>query len=100
MIRQVFTGTAFGLCMLCFALAAHGGIRGSAHDFSNAGWSEGQMCVMCHTSHGGDTSAIGGPDWNHQLSSATYVLYSSRTMDATPSQPSGVSKLCLTCNHT
>lgn len=83
---------------MSFAPGAHGGIVGSAHDFSNSGWSGGEVCAVCHTPHGADTSLSGGPAWNHRPSTATYTLYSSPTMKATLSQPTGVSKLCLSCH--
>jgi predicted CXXCH cytochrome family protein len=38
------------------------------------------------------------PLWNHQLSSATYIPYSSATLKANVGQPNGVSKLCLGCH--
>ncbi len=76
-----------------------GTITGSAHDFSTTGWAGGQICVACHTPHGGATSVTDAPLWNHTLTTATYTLYSTSTLNAgTLAQPSGVSKLCLSCH--
>lgn len=76
-----------------------GTITGSAHDFSTTGWSGGQICVACHTPHGGNTTVTDAPLWNHAVTTATYTLYSSGTLNAGPlAQPSGVSKLCLSCH--
>ncbi|MFQ5852770.1 MAG: cytochrome c3 family protein [Candidatus Binatia bacterium] len=58
----------------------------------------GEICVYCHTPHGGDTIA---PLWNRQDSSpGSYSLYNSRTFDATfaTGAPTGVSKACLSCH--
>jgi len=74
------------------------GIAGSAHDFSATGWSGGQICIACHTPHNSDSSIIDAPLWNHQLSSATYTVYTSQTMDVMQEQPHGPSKLCLSCH--
>lgn len=75
-----------------------GGIRQSHHDFSGAGWSGGEVCIVCHTPHNANTAAPNLPLWNRSLSTATYTVYSSATLDALPGQPSGVSKLCLSCH--
>lgn len=73
-------------------------IAGSVHDFSAMGWSGGQICLPCHTPHNADTTVAGSPLWNHEVTVATYALYSSGTLDAAPGQPAGVSKLCLSCH--
>jgi len=60
-----------------------------------------EVCIFCHTPHGGDTTVGGGaaPLWNRTLSSATYVLYDSPNFDGiSKGQPQGVSKACLSCH--
>lgn len=56
---------------------------------------ESEMCVFCHTPHkmSGEKAM-----WNHTLSGATYIPYSSTTMKAVVGQPTGDSKLCLSCH--
>ena len=94
----------FRVCLLIFLLAASGSIAfsqkiaGSAHDFSGAGWSGGEICLPCHTPHNADTTEPDAPLWNHAVTSAVYTLYDSPTMDETPEQPQGNSKLCLSCH--
>jgi len=84
---------------LSFALVADGGISGSKHDLSGTGWSQGQLCTVCHTPHNADTTVTGAPLWSHQTTAASYTLYSSPTMNATPTQPEHyASKLCLSCH--
>ncbi|MEY4375332.1 MAG: cytochrome c [Candidatus Eisenbacteria bacterium] len=59
----------------------------------------GEVCVYCHTPHGGQTSA---PLWNRNFSTATYQMYDgnhSSTIDMTVDpQPTGVSQACLSCH--
>jgi len=54
-----------------------------------------EVCVFCHTPH----FATGdGPLWNHQMSTAVYKPYTSGTLKATVGQPTGASRLCLSCH--
>jgi len=54
-----------------------------------------QVCVFCHTPHRASPSA---PLWNHDLSGQTYLPYGSSTLQASPGQPTGSSRLCLACH--
>jgi predicted CXXCH cytochrome family protein len=84
----------------CPALGADT-ILGSKHDLSTTGpgpiraANETEVCMFCHTPHRGTGQT---PLWNHVLSSATYIPYSSSTIKATIGQPTGASKLCLSCH--
>jgi len=71
-----------GIAVLaCGTAGANAQITGSAHDFSNAGWSRGQICLPCHTPHNVNEVEINGfasgPLWNHALpaESQLYTLY-------------------------
>ncbi len=89
------TGVVLGL--LFAPLASAGTIVGSAHDFAGQAWSGGQICVACHAPH--NTAVLAdAPLWNHALSTATYTVYTSSTMNATTAQPGSTSKLCLSCH--
>ena len=55
---------------------------------------ESEICVFCHTPH----HAQQVPLWNHALSAQTYVPYSSSTAKVIIGQPTGASKLCLSCH--
>lgn len=77
------------------------GIENSVHDLrTELGIDE--ICVVCHTPHNAVDPAANSLDyaplWNHEASSATYSLYGSSTLDHTPGQPDGSSKLCLSCH--
>lgn len=55
-----------------------------------------EVCVFCHTPHGGTTDA---PLWNRGLATAgAYTPYSSSTIDTTVGQPDGISLACLSCH--
>lgn len=57
--------------------------------------SEEQICIFCHTPH---NSAPIQPLWNRYLPVAAYSVYTSNALDAKPGQPTGSSKLCLSCH--
>jgi hypothetical protein len=64
----------------------------------------GEICVFCHTPHGGRTDVAGGgaPLWNRRLSDSTlFTPYDSPNFDKaglTPGAPKGVSLACLSCH--
>lgn len=73
-------------------------IAGSDHDLSTATTPE--ICAFCHTPHFANTN-VAGPLWNRYVDlSKVYTLYSSGTMDTTPTAPnaSSPSILCLGCH--
>ncbi len=103
------------LSMPLSAQARSGGISapGSPHNFTddigaaelpaNGGWNQREeICGVCHVPHDHSNAAHYGDVgllWNHALSSATYTMYSSSTLDgAIASQPTGYSKMCLGCH--
>ncbi len=97
------------VCKLLFvplltALAGNAvaGIANTKHNLSASGTessytatSEQQLCVFCHTPHNAQPDT---PLWNHTESGATYTPYTSTTLVANPGQPTGTSKLCLSCH--
>ncbi len=76
-------------------------VADTAHNLSASGpgdiraQSEEQICIFCHAplNTGGAT-----PLWNRESSAASYNIYRSSTFDAAPGQPTGSSKLCLSCH--
>ncbi len=90
--------------LLCanFSHAAGESISTTRHNLSVGGQpggikaaTENQVCIFCHTPHNGLSEA---PLWNRYSSGATYIPYSSTTVKATIGQPTGSSKLCLSCH--
>lgn len=91
-VLQIISGVIVFIILIeiqVFAIVA-----GSPHDFSPA--QDGAMaCQFCHTPH---AAMSGTPLWNHQLSDVTYEIYWSSSLDADVGQPTGSSKLCLSCH--
>lgn len=56
---------------------------------------QSDVCIFCHTVHGASPQA---PLWNRPNSGATYNPYGSSTARAVIGQPTGSSKLCLSCH--
>lgn len=87
-------------CLLvCFVVLtmlgalAGAGIQGSPHDLSAV--AGGPTCSFCHTPHG---ALPGTPLWSRRLSTAVYRIYESSSLHAQVGQPTGASKLCLSCH--
>ena len=85
-----------GLSTVSYTHAAT--ITGSKHDLSAS--TGGEICIACHTPHNANTTITDAPLWNHTMTTATYTLYDSPTFNGhvSISQPTGVSKLCLSCH--
>jgi predicted CXXCH cytochrome family protein len=56
---------------------------------------ETDVCIFCHTPHNASAEA---PLWNRFSSGSIYSPYYSSTAIASPGQPGGASKLCLSCH--
>ncbi len=88
-----------GCSVLTAGIANAGSITGTSHDMSSQGYTGGQICVVCHTPHNSDVSVTEAPLWNHDVTTESFTMYSSGTLDSVPDgQPSGISKLCLSCH--
>ena len=73
---------------------------GQAHDFSSMAWSQGQICLPCHTPHNAISDELGnraGKLWNHKLTTATYTLYDGSTGDSI-NDFDRLSRLCMSCH--
>ncbi len=58
--------------------------------------SETRICIFCHTPHNASPQS---PLWNKDLEPRTYSVYESATLRSGPlPQPSGPTKLCLSCH--
>jgi len=70
-------------------------VANTVHNLSTMVSQPTGVCVFCHTPHNASpTRAL----WNLALPGVTYQLYSSSTLKATLDQPSGSSRLCLSCH--
>ncbi|MCK5606390.1 hypothetical protein KAR91_31100 [Candidatus Pacearchaeota archaeon] len=76
-------------------------IINSKHNLSSTGPGEiralveDRICIFCHTPHNANP---GTPLWNKKLEPTTYTLYDSTTLAASTQQPSGPTRLCLSCH--
>jgi predicted CXXCH cytochrome family protein len=79
------------------------GIRNSKHDFSRSGngnmWGSqdtDQICVFCHAPHRALSTQF---LWNRALpTGASFSIYTSESMDATPVAPKSPTLRCLACH--
>ncbi len=91
-------------CLIALSAPASAQIKNSTHDFSTKTWNfRAEICRVCHVPHDHDYTTkrglVSGLLWNHALSSATYTMYTSPSLDgAIDSAPTGTSKLCLGCH--
>jgi predicted CXXCH cytochrome family protein len=96
---RILVAGAFALCSLATLFADS--VLNSRHNLSVGGpgslkaATESQVCIFCHAPHGGGAEA---PLWNRSSPGGPYTTYSSSTAIASPGQPSGASKLCLSCH--
>ena len=101
--RRLASGTAACVTAVCWASVspAQDRVSESVHNLSASGpgqvraVSEQQVCIFCHAPH--NTSGM-RPLWNREVPVASYDIYQSSTLDAQPGQPTGASKLCLSCH--
>ncbi len=92
--RLILTSLLISLTLITFGQ----GLLNSHHDFTGASWSGGEACKPCHTPHNAKMDVPDSPLWNHQVTTATFQVYTSSTLDGSPGQPNGHSKLCLSCH--
>ncbi|MBE0505042.1 MAG: hypothetical protein IBX46_13065 [Desulfuromonadales bacterium] len=81
-------------------------VVGSRHDMVFSGFAVGaggstEVCIFCHTPHGGQTSVTLAPLWNNTAVASVGTLYNSTTMNftATVEQVNATdARLCLACH--
>jgi len=90
------------ILLLCTGNAFCTSIVDSKHNLSVTGpgqvkaTTETRICIFCHTPHNSrqDIPFL----WNRSDPTTSYIPYSSSTMYASVGQPTGASKLCLSCH--
>lgn len=98
--RRLLAGAVIFGALLSVA-PAYGDIANSAHNLSASGpgpvkaLGVSEICIFCHTPHKATTDRA---LWNRQLPNVTYDLYGSSTLEAELKQPTGASRLCLSCH--
>jgi hypothetical protein len=97
-----------GVAALVAAGSATAGIANTKHNLGSSGSnsnnnrtsSTGEICIFCHTPHGGDINAP-VPLWNKVLTTSTFQTYDqlgTSTLDAGVTTIGSVSQACLTCH--
>lgn len=93
---------ALGAAALLFSSGlSHATVAGTKHNFGSLSPADvktadsTEICVFCHTPHNSNPAA---PLWNQTMSGSSYNVYDSLTVVAAIGQPTGSSKLCLSCH--
>jgi predicted CXXCH cytochrome family protein len=100
-VRLLVCSILFTIAVPEEAVAAKEGIGKTAHNLSASGARAvrapgvSQVCIFCHTPH---NAVPGQAMWNRDLIPITYKLYESSTLEAELKQPTGASRLCLSCH--
>lgn len=105
-MKKVFMAVLVVLAGVGMSAVSYAVIAGSKHDLNKitgVAMPESQTCIACHTPHNADVSVTDAPLWSHTHTTATYTLYANAdatitSLNATTTQPTGISKLCLSCH--
>lgn len=100
-LRAMTLGLA-GLLAICTSVWGQTQMALTKHNLTSSGPgtvrttdTSAGLCVFCHTPHAANaTRAL----WNRALPGVTYKLYTSSTLNAQLNQPTGSSRLCLSCH--
>lgn len=115
-MKKQFLKTAVATAVLSAAMLATGvataastdtgTIRNTKHNLGSAGTGTnkvadtGEICIFCHTPHGGDNNAP-VPLWNKVLTTSVFKTYDqlgTSTYDAAQAKIGSVTLACLTCH--
>lgn len=95
-MKKLLVMAALATLVATSAIAASGVITGSGHDLAGLSNNTDELCVYCHTPHGGSADA---PLWNRGVADMTlYTAYTSATLQAAPNLTVGDAQLCMTCH--
>lgn len=99
--RMVHRGVAVLAALSALGAAADQPVRLSNHNLSMSGpgqlraGGESEICIFCHGVH---NTVPESPMWNRNSAGSVYLPYHSSTARARVGQPTGASKLCLSCH--
>jgi predicted CXXCH cytochrome family protein len=99
-VAMLVAMAAAGVCG-SVALGQPQSVVGGPHNLSASGpgpvkaLTENEVCIFCHAPH---NSSPVRPLWNRQMPTEAYTIYGSRALAARPGQPTGMSKMCLSCH--
>ena len=92
--------TASGSAVVSATLGTTSADQMSGLTSSAAKVADTEICVYCHSPHNNAANPLSVPLWNHQTSTATYTMYTSVSMQATPGSNAtmGMSLACMSCH--
>ena len=98
-IRSSFSLFRWLIALLLSASALMAGVENTVHNLAaqavNGNGRTPNPCEFCHTPHNANpTKSL----WNRTLPASSYKVYESSTLKATLNQPTGASRLCLSCH--
>jgi len=100
-MTKILARALFLWLILLGAHPAQGQVSRTVHNLSAAGGGGAkplamdEVCTFCHTPHSmGTARAI----WDRNAPPTIYTLYSSSTLEAKLNQPTGASRVCLSCH--
>ena len=98
-MRCRFSGLIWALVMMPPAPLLRAGVENTVHNLAaqavTANGRSPNPCEFCHTPHNANpTKSL----WNRTLPASTYKVYESSTLKATLNQPTGTSRMCLSCH--
>lgn len=97
--KTVFRQPVILLLMIVFLGPAAAQVERTAHNLAAPGVGPdgrpANPCYFCHTPHNGASNRA---LWNRSIPAHTYQLYESTTLKARLNQPTGASRLCLSCH--
>ncbi|MCK5382352.1 MAG: cytochrome C [Gammaproteobacteria bacterium] len=101
-VNHLFYAVFATILMSVASLSRAASIVDTRHNLSISGpgsirsTTENRVCIFCHTPHNAsrDVPYL----WNRADSTVNYTTYASSTLYATVGQPTGASKMCLSCH--
>ncbi|MBI5428827.1 MAG: cytochrome c3 family protein [Nitrosomonadales bacterium] len=109
-MKTSMTKVSAALALMAFSSVAMASISTTRHNLGAGGTAGNhvvagggattEICVFCHTPHGGDTNVI-VPLWNRVTTTAsfqTYATLGTGTLDATEAAIGSISIACLSCH--
>ncbi|MHC4063569.1 MAG: cytochrome c3 family protein [Planctomycetota bacterium] len=100
-MTRTWAARLLALGLLAAVPAAKAGLTDTVHNLTATGPGTikepgvTELCVFCHTPHNASPQRA---LWNRALPGTAYTLYQSSTLEATLNQPTGASRLCLSCH--
>lgn len=98
-IRLEWTQYHITLIFCLFTSFSYGqGLKHSHHDFTGKAWGSNSRCKPCHAPHNISVDKAEKPIWFSEISLDTFITFADNTKTRGNGEPTGKSKLCLSCH--